>query len=382
MMFLHVFRYRLLTLFRVKWCIGWNIAFPLVLATAFFLGFGNMIKDDPDAFSTVPVALVTESGRGSEFGKIVEECSKNSKDQLFELTVSDKKDSAVQLLKDKKVDGVYIDGEDPVLIVRENGMEQTILSEFLSEYKNSVNTMQNVIKTDPSKAGEASEMLSKDMELLKEKTFNGNSNASPYLQYFYALIAMTCLYGSWISTSLVENISANQSDRGARYEVAPVSKTVSITSGALAGLLFVFSAVLILMGYINFVLGIRLGDQALPMAAAAFLGSLTGVTGGLMIGVLCGKKEVLKVAVPLTFSMVCSFFGGLMYSGMKQVVETKAPVFNRINPAALISDSFYAVNNYGAGARFYTDCLYMLIISFIFLAVSVFFLRRRNYASI
>ena len=101
-----------------------------------------------------------------------------------------------------------------------------------------------------------------------------------------------------------------------------------------------------------------------------------------MIGVLCGKKEVLKVAVPLTFSMVCSFFGGLMYSGMKQVVETKAPVFNRINPAALISDSFYAVNNYGAGARFYTDCLYMLIISFIFLAVSVFFLRRRNYASI
>ena len=182
MMFLHVFRYRLLTLFRVKWCIGWNIAFPLVLATAFFLGFGNMIKDDPDAFSTVPVALVTESGRGSEFGKIVEECSKNSKDQLFELTVSDKKDSAVQLLKDKKVDGVYIDGEDPVLIVRENGMEQTILSEFLSEYKNSVNTMQNVIKTDPSKAGEASEMLSKDMELLKEKTFNGNSNASPYLK--------------------------------------------------------------------------------------------------------------------------------------------------------------------------------------------------------
>ena len=61
-MFLHVFRYRLLTLLRQKWSVGWNVVFPLVLATAFFLGFGNMIKDDPDAFSSIPVAYVLNDG--------------------------------------------------------------------------------------------------------------------------------------------------------------------------------------------------------------------------------------------------------------------------------------------------------------------------------
>ena len=381
-MFLHVFRYRLLTLLRQKWSVGWNVVFPLVLATAFFLGFGNMIKDDPDAFSSIPVAYVLNEESETAFGKLLKEYSKTGEDRLFDLKVSNNKDSAMKLLEDGKVDGIYIDGSEPKLIVKENGMNQTILSQFMNEYENYSNTMENVIKSDPAKAEAAGAVLSEDIDCLKEKTFNGSSDASPYLQYFFALIAMACLYGSWISTSLVESMSANQSEQGARYEAAPVPKWISIVSGALAGLVFVFAAVLILMLYIDFVLKIRLGNQALPMCFGALAGSLIGVTSGLMIGVLCGKNEALKVAVPLTFSMVCSFFGGLMYSGMKQIIEVNAPFLNRINPAALISDCFYALNSYGIGERYYRDCLYMFIMSAVFLTVSAILLRRRNYASI
>ena len=71
-----------------------------------------------------------------------------------------------------------------------------------------------------------------------------------------------------------------------------------------------------------------------------------------------------------------------MYSGMKQIIEVNAPFLNRINPAALISDCFYALNSYGIGERYYRDCLYMFIMSAVFLTVSAILLRRRNYASI
>lgn len=44
-MFTHVFLYKLKEMFRMKWCIGWNLVFPIVLATAFYMGFGNFIRE-------------------------------------------------------------------------------------------------------------------------------------------------------------------------------------------------------------------------------------------------------------------------------------------------------------------------------------------------
>ena len=53
MMFLHIFCYQLKNLFRKKYIIGWNLLFPLVLATAFYIGFGHMVTKDPNAFQTI-----------------------------------------------------------------------------------------------------------------------------------------------------------------------------------------------------------------------------------------------------------------------------------------------------------------------------------------
>ena len=82
------------------------------------------------------------------------------------------------------------------------------------------------------------------------------------------------------------------------------------------------------------------------MLIISLFGSLIGVSVGLFVGSLGKLSEGIKVAVILAISMVCSFLAGLMNSNMKDLVEKHAPIINRINPAALISDAFYCINVY------------------------------------
>jgi ABC-2 type transport system permease protein len=129
-------------------------------------------------------------------------------------------------------------------------------------------------------------------------------------------------------------------------------------------------------------LDIKFEGEMPAMLAAALLGSFIGVSAGLFVGVVSGRNASLRIAVPLAFSMVSSFLGGLMYGGMKQLIEVNVPLINRINPASLISDAFYTLGMYGTGRRFYRDCADMLIMSAVFIVLSAVIFRRRSYASI
>ncbi len=57
-MFGRIYVYKLKEIIRNVYVVGWNVIFPIVLATAFYLGFGNLISDDPDSFKTINVGYV------------------------------------------------------------------------------------------------------------------------------------------------------------------------------------------------------------------------------------------------------------------------------------------------------------------------------------
>ena len=80
--------------------------------------------------------------------------------------------------------------------------------------------------------------------------------------------------------------------------------------------------------------------------------------------------------------MPCCFLSGLMVGTMRMVVEKHAPFFNRINPAALISDCFYTLNNYDNLQRFATDLLTLLAMAAVFFSISCLVTRRKTYASL
>ena len=118
------------------------------------------------------------------------------------------------------------------------------------------------------------------------------------------------------------------------------------------------------------------------MLIISLFGSLIGVSMGIFVGSLGKMSEGIKVSVILAISMVCSFLSGLMNSSMKDIVEKHAPIINRINPAALISDAFYCINVYDDPARYYRNLITLAGMSVVFMLASFLLIRRNRYDSI
>ena len=64
------------------------------------------------------------------------------------------------------------------------------------------------------------------------------------------------------------------------------------------------------------------------------------------------------------------------------LIEKYVPVINRINPAALISDCFYTLNNYDNLQRFATNLLTLSVMAVLFFGISCLVTRRKTYASL
>ena len=93
-------------------------------------------------------------------------------------------------------------------------------------------------------------------------------------------------------------------------------------------------------------------------------------------------SQNMKTAVLIGSSIFCAFLAGLMISGMKDLVEKHAPMINRINPAALIADSFYCIAVYDDMGRLGMNLLLMGAESLIFLLGSWLMTRRGRYDSL
>ena len=380
-MFIRMFFYKIKEISRNRTLLGWNLVFPLVLSTAFFLGFGNMIKDDPDTFKIIDVGYVNTDEENSPFSQVLTSLSKkNDGIQVLEVHIFSDVEDAKTALDGDEVEGIYIEESGEVkTIVPANGLVSTTLNQIVREYENGKVVIENIAKDHPENMMKAISMMEINKSVLKEYDFG--TNTSPYLQYYFALIAMSSLFSSWISTRMLEGMCANLSENGKRFECAPVYKLPSIVAGILAGVVLQAISNAIVVFYVEGVLGIEFGIPLLNILAITTLGSALGISFGVLIGSLC-KNPNLLVAIPLCFSMTCSFLSGLMWHQIRQLIEYHCPIINRINPAALLTDCLYVRATYGKTEVYYRDIFTMLIIIAACLIISAMFLRRRKYVSL
>ncbi|MBE5917212.1 MAG: ABC transporter permease [Pseudobutyrivibrio ruminis] len=380
-MFLRIFTYKLKELSREYWLVGWNFVFPLVLATAFFLGFGNLIKEDPDTLQTINVGYVNQLEKSAGFEQVLEELSRENDDTaLLSLHTYSSKDDAVNAMNNGDILGFYLESEDGIeTIIISNGYASTIMNEIVREYVNYTDVITQISLEHPEKLAAAIDAISSENSFITEHNF-GNET-SQYIQYFYALLAMASLFSSWISTSMLRGMCANISERGKRVECSPASKFVSITAGILAGTLLQIVSNIIVVIYIQYILGINLGVPMGTMIVLCSIGSGLGISTGTLMGSII-KDDRLLVTVPLFFTMVCSFFSGLMWGQIKQLIQYRCPIINKINPAALLTDAMYVRATYGPTDEFYQDTYIMCAMIVICLIISTLFLRRRKYVSL
>ena len=373
---LHLIKYNIIVKLKNFNVIFWPLFFPLILGTLFYFAFGQMEEAD---FETIPVAVVSQTNTDTVFIEFLKGIE-NSENELIH-TQEMSEDDARNALENHKISGIFYAGQTPSLTVIKNGLEESILQSLLESYQNGKQTLMTIASIHPEGMEQAVLQMSDYSDLVQQvslggKTTDGNA------QFFYALIAMACLYGAFIGFGAAITLQANLTPLAARRCVTPTHKLKLIVSEMLASFLLQFVSVLILLVYLRYVLHLDFEGQFSNMLLISLIGSMIGVSMGIFIGSLGRMSEGVKIGILLGISMVCSFLAGLMNNTMKNIVEQHVPIINRINPAALISDAFYCINVYDDPVRFRRSLLILTFMSVVLILGSFLAVRRERYDSI
>ncbi len=377
------FKYALLRLMRNKANLFWILVFPIVLGCFFKIAFSNITASE--SFHTIPVAVVEgDNADATAFHTMIEQLSGDSEDAMLSATFCDDK-KARTLLEKGKVDGIFYTTDTVELAVNSDlsdaSINQSILQSLLTQYYLNRDLIVQILTTNPGNIESLVDSIGQSVDTRKEVSLTRN-NIDTYDQYFYNLIAMACLYTAMGGINLAINNSANLSSLAARKTIAPAKRAALIGTELLAIILFESLLNMVSFLFIVTVLGIHMTTH-LGLALLTILISTTfSITFGMFLGCVGPKSEGGKTGLMFAVVMPLCFLSGLMMGTMRMVVEKYAPFVNRINPAALISDSFYALNNYDTLTRYTGNILTLLLMTALFLIISILVTRRNTYASL
>ncbi|MGI6178141.1 MAG: ABC transporter permease [Eubacterium sp.] len=366
-------KYRFLQAIRLRDNIFWGFFFPLALAMLFYFAFGGI--GTSENFEPVKTAVVVQE-ENTAFKQLLDEI-----DGDIIIASYMQESEAESALRDGEVSGIFYCKAEPSLTVPGNGFEATVLSSILEEYGEYENILDTMIQEHPERIEAFFTNIGDDTkEYIRTVSLGGNTY-DVMLEYYFALVAMACFYGCFTGQTLGEQNAANVSQLAARRAISPRSKMASIFTDMFVGFAIQFLSVVILLLFMQYVLNIDILNHFGEMILIAALGSLLGVSFGIFVGSLPVKtavKSILTIAIPL---FLC-FLSGLMYGGMKQTLEETAPIINRINPAALISDALYYLNVYEDMTGYTMRLIGLAAYSFGMAILAVLHLRRQRYVSI
>lgn len=380
-MFWHIFSYRFKCILRDKLLIFWTLAFPVILATFFNAAFSNLHSGE--VFKSINIAVVNNDAykKDNFFKSFLGELSQGD-ERLFNLTPVTEEE-AEEMLNGGKVVGYIIVDTGINLIVKNSGINQTIVKSVLDEYNQIVSSVSSIVADNPEAIQKGLlEDIRNRYEYTKNIQLGTKAKPDSSVNYFYTVIAMACLYGSFFGLKEVTDTQADLSKRGARLNVAPVHKLKALTAGLCAGCMMLFLEMLILISYLIFVLKIDFGNQIGYALLACFAGCTTGISFGAVISAIIKKGEGVKVGVLIGASMTATFLSGMMYESMKYIVAKNVPILSYINPAALITDAFYALYYYDTHTRYFTNIGLLGGFTVLFCLSTYLITRRQKYANI
>lgn len=378
-----IIKYSWIRLIRNKVNIFWILLFPILLGTLFKAAFSNL--GTSENFHAIPVAIVCGTEESSEnFRLIADELGREGDDQILSVTYCDEEE-ALRLLQEKEIDGILYAGDEVSVTISANmvnaQLNQSILKTLAEQYNVNRSIIEDTAMTHPERIPQLAASLSENTSFHHEISLS-RSDGDSYTQYFYNLIAMACLYTSIGGMFVAIENQGNLSALGARKNISPARKQITIVGELAASIILEFILNVLAFLFVTFVLQVDMTAR-LPFALLTiFVSTMTGISLGFFIGTLGSKSEKFKIGILFAIVMPCCFFSGLMNGNMRIIVETYAPFFNRINPAALMSDSFYCLATYESMDRYTRNILTLILLSVIFCFAGFILTRRKKYASL
>ena len=374
----HIY-YQIKRMLRSKSMLFWMLAFPIILGILFYNMFGGI--SELTRFEKIPVGILAAE-EDKNFVGIMESVESDAGTKMFQVKVYREKDKAMKALKDETIKGVIVLSEDRTLIVKDSDIYTSIIKTFLDQYRQNQKLIVDTAKKNPQGVSKLVVTLFEPTKIsIKEIPLKG-VDKDLYTQYFYALIAMTCLMASMVGLNNGCDIQADLSSIAARRNVAPTPKMLQVMKDFIAS--FILCAGILLLVLLLCIYGFH--QDFGKNFAYIMLGSLAGIFTGLAVGILIAlfvkgnhtKKEGIVVA----FFMISSFLGGLQWGDITYYLEKTCPIINRINPATLIVNAFKSLAVFGDVKQYAVNVGTLFLIGFLCISISVWKLRRTRYASL
>lgn len=373
----HLIKYRFIQTVREWSVMFWALAFPIILGTFFFVSFGSGVTgEEMDAIRVAVVEQEANQQEGGAFGEFLE--------QMDGDTLKIEKMDEEQALKDLKGDeitGIYYIGGKPSLTVAKSDLNTSILKALLDSYNKNANMIMKIAQDHPERLMQAVEALD-GWQTMTEEVSVGGRTMDPNVSYFFALIAYACLSGAFLGVQASIDGQANLTALGARRSVTPTHKLQLVLTDMSVLFFIQFVNIIILTVVVRFVFGIDLGGNIGQILLVDLLGSMIGVSMGIMIGCVGKLSESIKMGLTVMLTLLPGFLAGLMFGNMKNIIEQNCPIINRINPAAVLSDTFYCMGVFDDAERFTRNLMILGLMSVLFIGIAFFAVRRERYDSI
>lgn len=420
-------KYRLRLCLRDRSSMFWGLCFPLLLSTLFYFTIMQGGKDT-SVLEPVKVAFVSceADSDGQADGNTADDSNGQADvdlqagsnrqtdsgfsdfihgldgDTLQVTDMSGKK--ADHALRTGKVTGIFTDGDPCSLKIAGNDIEENVLKSLLNAYNRNADTVSTIKKEQAEKmatagevgssAGDGNSLAAGSSAVDDNSPADDNSHSYTHtvtlgghsmdgnMQYFFALIAMTCLYGCFLGLNAALESRANLSPLGLRRSVTPTHKLKLVLSDMLVTFFMQTLNLLVLLLFLTRILGLDLGGSFGEILFVCAIGSMFGVSLGILTGNAGNWSEGVKIAILVSTCLILSFLAGLMVGDMKDIIEQHIPILNRINPAAVIADALYCLVIYEAPDRLHTDLILLGCMTAGFILLSFFAVRREHYDSL
>lgn len=375
--------YRIRIMLKEWGTLFWSLAFPLFLGIVFYFMFGNIAE--MEMFQEMPVGVVTSAeAENTEFLEFAKTIEMDDGVHMFAITEFASMDEALVSLQDEKIRGIIDLNNDYELTIMDSETDTSLIKSFVDQYKQNEKLIRNMIETNPELVPAIVEGIKNeaDREIVLSNIELKGQDKDCYSQYFFAIIAMTCLIGCTVGLGITKNIQADVSAIGARRNVAPTSKARQIVTDFIATFFVYDVLTVIVVLFMVFVLKRDFGTNLPLVFLSTFVGNFNGISAGLLIGVLVKGSNSKKEGLCVTYFMASSFLAGLQWNNITFVLEKNCPIINRINPATLIVNSFKSLAVFGDIEKYLYNILTLFAIGVLFLVLSIMKLRRMKYASI
>ncbi len=418
-MFVHNFKYTLKILFKNKMLIFWTYAFPVIMGALFSLAFSDI--ENNEKLDIINIAIVEEV-KEADSDDVVEDMlseeiasgemsfdaipsqteilkdslksmAEEGEDQMFNISyLSEEK--AKDKLQEGRISGyLVLSDEEPKVVVKESGINETVFWQVVSQIMQTTGMVTTMTENEVEKQiaagnyqidGEAIEEQVLSQLNKQEVSLNDISgeNLSYTMIEYYTLIAMTCLYSAMLGMYAINNVLANMSKKGMRVGVSPVKKGQLVLSSVCASYVVQLIGLVILFAFTVFVMKVDYGNNIWAISLLALIGCLAGLSMGIAISSLIKTGENTKTGIIISITMLGCFLSGMMGITMKYVVDKNIPFLNKINPASMITDGFYALYYYDTLDRYWFNVGSLLVFSLLMIVISFGALKKQVYESL